>query len=212
MSGAYCRTPKAADEVGKGPEDYPVIFNPWSSSYFDWSKAFPSALNTFGTVFLYLSGVAFVVAAFMADPEPDQVLGYMLIFTGIQWVPYIVVLLIMNGPNPIKGLLLNLVYCPHLPPVGIEACAWSLRSAAAQKENTTALTIFAPAVLLFIFRHAADTSEVKGACMTFLIARVAHYVFLVGPIGSPQPIPVFPTVAFLVSIAASLFIVIKALM
>mmetsp|Transcript_58175 Transcript_58175/g.161135 ORF Transcript_58175/g.161135 Transcript_58175/m.161135 type:complete len:201 (-) Transcript_58175:548-1150(-) len=198
MSGAYCKDPKV-DSPKLG--DIPCVFNPFGKDWFDWEKAFPSKACTAGTVFLYLCGAAFIGAAMSSDPAPDEVLGYMLIFTGLQFIPYIVALVLMNGPNPIKGLLLNFVYRPDLPPVGIEGAAWAKRSAAAQKENTTAMVIFAPAVFLYMIRHSCvDTpcyDDIKGAAMGFLIARTVHYVFLVGPIGSPQPIPVIPTVSFL---------------
>jgi len=74
------------------------------------------------------------------------------------------------------------------------------------------LTIFAPAVLLFIFRHPGDMDDIKHICWAFLIFRSIHYVFCVGPIGSPYAIPVFPTITFLGSIFCSLTIVIMALM
>jgi hypothetical protein len=213
MSGAFCRDPVAAEKLGlvmKTPDDYPCAFNPFGSAYYDWGQAFPSTGATIGTILLYLAGAAFVGVVIGTDASAVDVLGYMLVFTGLQFIPYIAYLLVVNGPNPIKGLFLNLVYRPDLPPVGMEA-AWAKRSTAAQRENTTALTIFAPAVLLFLFRHPGDMDDIQGACWAFLIARVVHYVTLVGPIGSSVALPVFPTVSFLASIGISCYIVIKAL-
>lgn len=209
MSGAYCKDPKVAS---KSLDDYPCVFNIWGSDMFDWGAAFPDAASTFGTFILYAVSIGFgyFVMGHM-DAGADEVLGYMLIFTGLQFIPYIGALVITNGPNPIKGLFLNLVYRPDLPPVGIEYTTWAKRAAAAQKENTNALTIFAPAVLLFLFRHASKMDDIKYLCWGFMIARLVHYVFLVGPIGSPQPIPGFATVSFLASIFCSTCILVLAL-
>lgn len=218
MSGAYCRNPNAKTASGeayayegKSPDDFPCIFNPYGGEYFDWGAAFPSTLHTVGTVFLFVSGIAFIACVIAFDAMPDEVLAVMLIWTGLQFVPYIAALVLMNGPNPIKGLFLNLVYRPDLPPVGINAAPWAVRSANAQKENTTALTIFAPAVLLFYIRAASDVDEIKVLCWVFLIFRVIHYMFLVGPIGSPQPFSALPTIGFLGSIFCSIAILLLAL-
>ena len=51
---------------------------------------------------------AFAALIVAVDASCDEVLGYMLLFTGVQWVPYIAYLLVVNG-NPVKGLFLNLL-------------------------------------------------------------------------------------------------------
>jgi len=180
--------------------------------YFDWGKAFPSTVHTAGTVFLFLICFGFAAVVIVLDAKADEVLALMLIWTGLQFVPYIAALVILNGPNPIKGLFLNLVYRPDLPPVGLNAAPWAVRSANAQKENTTALTIFAPAVLLFFMKHPTLTDDIKIAAWGFLIFRVVHYVMLVGPIGGPQPFSGFPTIAFLGSMGCSLYILFLGLL
>jgi len=206
MSGAGCTD--ISVERGK-PDDFPTVFNPWGSQFFDWSKAFPSTGETIGTVLLYVACASFAALIVATDASCDEVLGYMTLFTGVQWIPYIAYLLLVNG-NPVKGLFLNLVYRPDFPPVGLED-AWVRRTVKAQQTNTESLTVFAPAVLLFIFRHATDKDDIKYICWAYAICRSIHYAFCVGPIGSPYAIPVVPTVTFLGSIFCSLTIVIMAL-
>ena len=119
-----------------------------------------------------------------------------LLMTSLFWVPYILDRLIVRG---MATALLD-----RQAETGHPHSAWAQRAIAAHKNAVENLVIFAPAALA---AHVlgVSTEATRLAVMVYFFARLVH--FLVYTAG----IPLFRTLTFAVSWAASLTVILTVL-
>ena len=144
-------------------------------------------------------GSAAVTAVAMADLTTLQILAVVGLFTGFQWMPYLMAIIMFNGTMSkmwLDGLYLKLAYAPLPAPLP----KWVNRAIVAHNNSLENYTLFGIAVLLATAMGVPDGATTLPA-LVYFGGRVGHWVFTVAP-----PIFMIKTASWFMALLANMYI------